>query len=199
MNEQSGGGGGGFGDLIALFAIFALFGGGGMFGARGGMGGVGSGATAGDVIAQQNFDTLDTRLAEMAANAASCCCQTQTAVLDAKYAALVNTKDLMAQDAACCCETNRNIDAVKTQMAADTCAIITSQTQLAKDAELREVYQRLNEAERLASEQRIIAAVTANVMPPRPVPAYMAASPYSTFTPNVNCVAPASASCAAVF
>ncbi len=104
MEENKGGsGGGGFGDLIALFAIFALFGGGGMFGgARGGMGGVGSGATAGDVIAQQNFDTLDTRLAEMAANSAACCCQTQTAVLDAKYAALVNTKDLMAQDAACC-------------------------------------------------------------------------------------------------
>ncbi len=73
-NKSSGGGSGGFGDLIALFAIFALFGGGGMFGGNRGMGGgVGSGATAGDVIAQQNFDTLDTRLAEMAANAASCC------------------------------------------------------------------------------------------------------------------------------
>ncbi len=63
MSEEksgSGGGMGGMGDLIALFAIFALFGGGGMFGGnRGGMGGVGSGATAGDVIAQQNFDTVD--------------------------------------------------------------------------------------------------------------------------------------------
>ncbi len=169
-------------------------------GSSGGMGGgVGSGATAGDVIAQQNFDTLDTRLAEMAANQAACCCQTQTAVLDAKYANALIAKDAELSAAACCCQTQLGIEQVKTQMAADTCAIINNQNTVAKDAELREVYQRLNEAERLASEQRIISAVTANVMPPRPVPAYIQASPYSTFIPNVNCVAPTSAQCATVF
>ncbi len=194
--------GGGFGDLIALFAIFALFGGGGMFGGNRG----GSGITAADVVNQNNFDTLDLQLAGMkdqmainAANAAACCCQTQTSILDAKYANALIAKDAELAAANCCCETNRNIDSVKTQMAADTCAIITSQTTLAKDAELREVYNRLNQAERLASEQRIISAVCQSLQPPRPVPAYAAASPYSTFTPTVNCASGVATQCAAVF
>ncbi len=198
--EEGGSGGGGqdIGGLVALFAIFALFGGGGMFGgARGGS------ATASDVISQQNFDTIDLHLdgirqsiTESAAAAAACCCQTQSAIADAKYANLLNMKDMQMAADACCCETNRNIDSIKTQMAADTCAIITSQQQLATAAELREVYAQLAAANLHQSEQRIIGAICQSLQPPRPVPAYAAASPYSTFTPTVNCATPVAATSA---
>ncbi len=81
-------------------------------------------------------------------------------------------------------------------MAADTCAIITSQQQIATAAELREVYGKLADANLKASEQRIITAICTSLQPPRAIPAYAAASPYSTYTPTVTCAAPVAATSA---
>ncbi len=204
--EETGAGGGGGGEgmgLIGLIAILALF--------NGGLGGFGGNNRGGccacadefryddiqtqmaqgfnNVTAQNNFDTLDTRIVNLAAEQAACCCNTQTAILDAKYANALLAKDAELAAQACCCETNRNIDAVRTQMATDTCAIITNQQQLATAAELREVYAKLEERNLALSEARIVNAITANLQPPRPIPAYAAMNPYSTYTPLVNVAA----------
>ncbi len=49
-----------------------------------------------------HLDGLRTVIAENAAAAASCCCQTQGAIADAKYAALLNMKEMEMAAANCC-------------------------------------------------------------------------------------------------
>ncbi len=187
--EETGAGGGGGGDgmgLIGLIAILSLFNGGGL---GGGTRNLAEEFRYNEIQTQMQAGFNDIRMNEMAANQAACCCQTQTAVLDAKYANALIAKDAELAAANCCCETNRNIDAVRTQMATDTCAIITNQQQLATAAELREVYAKLEERNLALSEARIINAITSTLQPPRPVPAYAAMNPYSTYTPLVNVAA----------
>lgn len=181
--------------IIGLIAILALFGGGGFGFGRGE--GLATGlsnemlntnmqAGFNQVTTQANFDTVDLALAGISHSVDLGNFNNIVAVKDAQYANTIATMNAAAQAAACCCETNRNIDAVRTQMAADTCAIINNQTTLAKDAELRDAYRMLSERDLALSEQRITSTIIATLQPPRPIPAYAQANPYSTFVPTVN-------------
>jgi len=95
------------------------------------------------------------------------------------------------------CSTNRNIDGVHTSMVAgfgnvinanerNTAAIIQNQTNLAKDAELREAYATIARQGQELSEQRITSTILQNLQPPRPVPSYPVMSPYAQYVPTVR-------------
>lgn len=91
----------------------------------------------------------------------------------------------------CCCTTNRNIDAVRYQMAQDTCAITTNATQNtqkildklcvmesnAKDQRIADLTAGLQTANFQLSQQAQSANII-NTLRPTPIPAYITCSPY---------------------
>jgi len=174
------------GGLIALFAIFALFGGRG-FG-RGGEGGHAADIERIQLMTNENTQAGFNRIqSQMDFNGV----QAHLSGIQGEIGRLGTTNLLVAKDAEIMGlrnnnETNRNIDGVRTQMAQDTCAIITNQNRLASEGELRAAYAKIAELSQLASEQRITSTILQNLQPPRPVPAYAAQNPFENYTQTVR-------------
>lgn len=184
----------GFSGLVALFAIMALFGGGG-----GGFFGGNRGNGEGDRVTEKQLDMMntnfDTRLNSIQGQMDFNGVNTQLSAIQGEVGRLGRDNALIAKDTEITllkgqCETNRNIDGVRTQMAQDTCAIITNQNSLAKDAELRAAYAKIAEQGQIISEERITSTLKGFIMehlvPPRAVPAYAASHPYENFVPTVR-------------
>jgi hypothetical protein len=117
------------------------------------------------------------------------------------YSQALIAKDAEIRALECCCKTNQNIlenkyaltqeiVANRSQAEKDTCAIITNQNALAKDAELRLAYAKIAEQTTALSEQRVISTILQNLQPPRPVPAFAAANPYESYVAPVRVVQP---------
>ena len=219
-NVGSYGYGGGMSDFIALFAIMALFGGRGFgFGGHGDDrdGGLKAYEYMHNDNVNSRFNSLQNQTdfngvnghlnsiqsevgrlgfdnAMIAKNAEiaalQCCCETNGNIRQMGFDNAMIAKNAEIAALGCCCETNRNIDSVKVQMAQDTCAIIANAKDLAKDAELREAYARINQQNTELSEQRIVSTILSTLQPPRPVPAYAAANPYEQYVAPVRVVAP---------
>lgn len=182
----------GFSGLVALFAIMALFGGGGgFFGGRGH--GEGNGATEKQLDMMNT--SIDTRFNSIQSQMDFNGVNTQLGAIQGEVGRLGRDNALIAKDTEIALikgqnETNRNIDGVKVQMAQDTCAIITNQNSLAKDAELRAAYAKIAEQGQVISEERITSTLKGFIMehlvPPRAVPAYSASNPYENYVPTVR-------------
>ncbi len=144
-NDGCGFGGNGF---VWAFLIFALlgFGGFGNFGGRGMPMPMDNGklATKDDLANQFNFAALERQNNEIVAEVRNGTNETVSAVKDASYNNLMETRDVQASVAAmfadmqkCCCETQRNIDSVNYNGAINTAAInanTVAQTQKILDA-----------------------------------------------------------------
>ena len=145
-NDGCGFGGNGF---VWAFLIFALLG----FGGFGnGFGGRGAGipmnngnlATKDDVSNQFNFAALERQNNEIVAEVRNGTNETVSAIKDASYNNLMQTRDVQASVAAgfadmqkCCCETQRGIDSVNYNNAINTASInanTVAQTQKVLDA-----------------------------------------------------------------
>lgn len=144
-NDGCGFGGNGF---VWAFLIFALlgFGGFGNFGGRGMPMPMDNGklATKDDLANQFNFAALERQNNEIVAEVRNGTNETVSAIKDASYNNLMETRDVQAAVAAgftgmqkCCCETQRNIDSVNYNNAINTAAInanTVAQTQKVLDA-----------------------------------------------------------------
>lgn len=144
-NDGCGFGGNGF---VWAFLIFALlgFGGFGNFGGRGMPMPMDNGklATKDDLANQFNFAALERQNNEIVAEVRNGTNETVSAIKDASYNNLMETRDVQASVATgfanmqkCCCETQRNIDSVNYNNAINTAAInanTVAQTQKVLDA-----------------------------------------------------------------
>lgn len=145
-NDGNGFGGNGF---VWAFLIFALLGFGGFgngFGNRGMPMQADNGnlATKDDLANQFNFSALERQNNEIVAEVKNGTNETVSAVKDASYSNLMETRDVQASVASgfanmqkCCCETQRSIDSVNYNGAINTAAInanTVAQTQKVLDA-----------------------------------------------------------------
>lgn len=145
-NDGNGFGGNGF---VWAFLIFALLGFGGFgngFGNRGMPMQADNGnlATKDDLANQFNFSALERQNNEIVAEVRNGTNETVSAVKDASYSNLMETRDVQASVASgfanmqkCCCETQRSIDSVNYNGAINTAAInanTVAQTQKVLDA-----------------------------------------------------------------
>lgn len=145
-NDGNGFGGNGF---VWAFLIFALLGFGGFGNGFGGRGmpmqaDNGSLATKDDLANQFNFSALERQNNEIVAEVRNGTNETVSAVKDASYSNLMETRDVQASVASgfadmqkCCCETQRSIDSVNYNGAINTAAInanTVAQTQKVLDA-----------------------------------------------------------------
>lgn len=145
-NDGNGFGGNGF---VWAFLIFALLGFGGFGNGFGGRGmpmqaDNGKLATKDDLANQFNFSALERQNNEIVAEVRNGTNETVSAVKDASYSNLMETRDVQASVASgfanmqkCCCETQRSIDSVNYNGAINTAAInanTVAQTQKVLDA-----------------------------------------------------------------
>lgn len=145
-NDGNGFGGNGF---VWAFLIFALLGFGGFGNGFGGRGmpmqaDNGNLATKDDLANQFNFSALERQNNEIVAEVRNGTNETVSAVKDASYSNLMETRDVQASVASgfanmqkCCCETQRSIDSVNYNGAINTAAInanTVAQTQKVLDA-----------------------------------------------------------------
>lgn len=145
-NDGNGFGGNGF---VWAFLIFALLGFGGFGNGFGGRGmpmqaDNGDLATKDDLANQFNFSALERQNNEIVAEVRNGTNETVSAVKDASYSNLMETRDVQASVASgfanmqkCCCETQRSIDSVNYNGAINTAAInanTVAQTQKVLDA-----------------------------------------------------------------
>lgn len=145
-NDGNGFGGNGF---VWAFLIFALLGFGGFgngFGNRGMPMQADNGnlATKDDLANQFNFSALERQNNEIVAEVRNGTNETVSAVKDASYSNLMETRDVQASVASgfanmqkCCCETQRSIDSVNYNGTINTAAInanTVAQTQKVLDA-----------------------------------------------------------------
>lgn len=144
-NDSNGFGGNGF---VWAFLIFALLGFGGFGNGFGGRGAMpmndGNLATKDGVADQFNFAALERQNNEIVAEVRNGASETVSAIKDASYNNLMETRDVQAAVASgfanmqkCCCETQRGIDSVNYNNAINTAAInanTVAQTQKVLDA-----------------------------------------------------------------
>ena len=109
---------------------------------------------------------------------------------DAEIRALITGKDAELASFKNFCDTNRNIDGVRTEIAAQTGILINHSDRLAFEAQIREKDLIIAKQNTELSEGRIISTILATLQPPRPVPAYPVQSPYAQFIPEVRLAPP---------
>ena len=114
-------------------------------------------------------------------------------VKDNAYATQTGIANLGYEMQNCCCQTNRNIDAVRYENAKNTCDIINAgnaNTQRIVDTINAYVMEqkdtKIAEQGQLLSEQRIINTINSTLQPPRPIPSYIVANPYCSYS-NCGC------------
>lgn len=189
MNNRDDGFLNGNGILIILF--FLIFGGGfgGGWGNWGGAGwnnaGLQGTLTRSDLFEGFNSNRVDTKLDSLTMEVNNDAHDLETAVLGNRYA----TQQGM-------CDINRNIDALRYEAAKNTCDIIasgTANTQRILDTMCQNTIQDLRDkiteqsqmlqsaAFQVSQEQQSSALI--NALKPTPIPAYLTASPYQSYTP----------------
>lgn len=89
------------------------------------------------------------------------------------------------------CAVKEDIMGIRFQNQRDTDRIIENQNRIACEAQMREMSAIIHKQQTELSEARVIRAVTDNVVPPRPIPAYAAANPYDTYIAPTRLVPPA--------
>lgn len=178
---------GGSGSWVFFLFFLLAWGGNGLgFGNRG----VGE-AVATNADIQRGFDTntIVNKLDGITNGLSDGFYATNNSIKDTAYATQTGIANLGYQMQQCCCETNRNIDAVRYENAKNTCDIIN-----AGNANAQRIVDTINnyvmeqkdlkiaEQGQLLSEQRIINTINGSLQPPRPIPAYAVANPYSSYT-----------------
>ena len=108
-------------------------------------------------------------------------------IKEGNFATQTGIANLGYQMQNCCCETNRNIDAVRYEMAKNTCDITSNanaNTQRILDRlcanEVNELRDRLSLANNALAGQTLANQIVAQVRP-SPVPAYQVANPYCNY------------------
>lgn len=186
----------GFGDggWWAWILIFALFGWGGN--------GFGNGSQAGftDAAVQRGFDqqAVISKLDGISNGLCSLGYDQLAQMNGINTNIMQGFNAVQSQAADCCCQTQRSIDAVRYDMATDTCAITTAVNQgFAQldrtindkfcDLEMRQMKQTIDEQAsliqslNLAQSQANQNAYLVNALRPSPVPAYSVPNPYSGY------------------
>lgn len=143
-NDNCGFGGNGFVWAFLIFALLGFGGFGGGFGNRGMPMTDGNLATKDDLANQFNFSALERQNNEIVAEVRNGTNETVSAIKDASYNNLVETRDVRSVVASgfanmqnCCCETQRGIDGVNYNGAINTASInanTVAQTQKILDA-----------------------------------------------------------------
>ena len=189
------------GDLALLKDNDGMFGGNGswvfflFFLLAWGGNGFGFGGNRGEAVAtnadiQRGFDTntIVNKLDGITNGLSDGFYATNNAIKDSAFATQTGIANLGYQMQNCCCETNRNIDAVRYENAKNTCDIINAgnaNTQRIVDSINAYVMEqkdlKIAEQGQLLSEQRIISTINGSLQPPRPIPAYQVANPYSGY------------------
>ena len=168
------------GGWMGMLLLIALLGGG-----RGGLFGGFGGHNGGGYETRREMEALNNTNHQFGI---------QKDILENRFAGANEMQKIVHAIDRCCCETNRNIDSVKFEASRNTCDIIqagNNNTQRIVDTLTQDRFAamsaRNNELERLLSEHRLSAQIVGAIQPPRPVPAYAAANPFSVYQPTVHC------------
>lgn len=191
----NGSGGDSWGGIVGLLAIFALFSGGGMWGGRD----AAAAATGvsnefqlstlnanmesgfNRVTTQQNFDTLDMTLGNIAHSIDAGNTAGLMATKDSQYASALIAKDSLYAQAMGNCEINRNIDGIRTQMTADTSAIIENQNRICYEGQIRALTDENTTLKMAGMEARLMNFIQTSTTPKVAQPAYLQPSPYAAY------------------
>lgn len=181
-----GGGNNGWGMFLLLFLLIGR----GGFGSWGGYGA--GGFTGGEVFADQ-FALQDIKNNQRAIDGGIR--GLEQGVCSSTYELNKSISDLAAQASSCCCETNRNIDSVKYEMSKGFCDVITANNLNTRDLlanqdrntqrildtivgnQIQDLRDKNQELTMSALLQQQTTNIT-NITNPRSIPAYPVCSPY---------------------